>query len=56
MIFTSNMLFTDAEIKELISAVGEARRILRDSAKNDCIESKKRLQIVNEIMEKLKIK
>ena len=56
MIFTPNMLFTDAEIKELISAVGEVRRILRDSAKNDCKESKDRLQIVSEIMKKLEAK
>ena len=46
----------DAEIKELISAVGEVRRILRDSANKDCIESKNRLQIVSEIMKKLEIK
>lgn len=56
MILTPNMLFTDAEIKELISAVGEVRRILRDSAKNGCIESKNRVQIVSEIIKKLEAK
>jgi len=47
------MTFNEAEIKELWSAVGEVRRILRDQAKNGCDYSKNRLEIVNQIIRKI---
>lgn len=56
MILNAKMLFTEAEIKELISAIGEVRRILRDSVKNGCQESKSRLKLIEEVMEKLEIR
>ena len=53
MLFTANMLFTYEEIKELVSAVGEVRRILRDSVKNGSLHSQERLKIINSILNKL---